>query len=207
MASPVVVTRIQNRRGLQSQFDALYPPGYNGIGGYGSISGFNATNFPDVLLPGELALCTDSRKMFIGNVNAEYVELALSNTSVLALPPIVIQLPPAGSFTTIPALTYHSTPFFTLFYDLTDDLSPDQNVPGTNFSRNGTLQITSVKYVASPPAATLTDSGTEINNASPSVITFMADYDVTHTLIEIKYKHNFPGNLTFSSSSIIWQPF
>jgi len=207
MASPVVVSRIQNRRGLQSQFDALYPPGYNGIGGYGSQPGFDATNYPDVLLPGEMALCTDSRKMFIGNINAEYVELAEANAGALDLPPVVIQLPPVGVFTTIPALTYQATPFFTLLYDLTDDLSPDQNVPGTDFSRNGTLQITAIKYIAAPPAATLTDSGTEINNALPSTISFIAEYDGTNTLIEIKYMHDFPGNLTFSSSSIIWQPF
>jgi hypothetical protein len=37
MASPVVVSRIQNRRGTQAQFNALYPPGYNGIGGFGNI--------------------------------------------------------------------------------------------------------------------------------------------------------------------------
>lgn len=207
MATPVVVSRIQNRRGLQSQFDLLYPPGYNGIGGYGSQPGFNATNYPDVLLPGELALCTDSRRTFVGNVNAEWIELAESNAGALSLPPVVIQLPPVGVFTTIPALTYTATPFFTLLYDLTDDLSPDQNVPGTNFSRNGSLQITAIKYVAAPPAATLTDSGTEINNASPSTINFIAEYDVTQTLIEVKYMHDFPGNLTFSSSSIIWQPF
>lgn len=207
MASPVVVSRIQNRRGLQSQFDLLYPAGYAGIGGYGSLPGFNSTNYPDVLLPGEIALCTDSRRSFIGNINAEYIELAISSLNVLSLLPLVIQLPPIGTFTTIPELTYLVTPFFTLFYDLTDDLSPDQNIAGTNFSRNGSLQITAVKYVASPPAATLTDTGTEINNASPSTISFIAEYDVTQTLIEVKYMHDFPGNLTFSSTSLVWQPF
>jgi hypothetical protein len=205
MASPVVVSRIQNRRGLQSQFDALYPPGYTGIGGYGSIIGFNATNFPNVLMPGELALCTDSRQMFMGNLNAEYIELAVE--SGLALNPLVIQLPPIGVFTAIPALTYVSTPFFTLLYDLTDDLSLDQNIPGTDFSRNGSLQITAVKYIVAPPAATLTDSGTEINNALLSTISFIAEYDFTQTLIEIKYMHDFPGNLTLSSTSLIWLPF
>ena len=75
MASPVVVSRIQNRRGTQVQFDALYPVGYTGIGGYGSLPGFNVTNFPDVLLPGELAFCTDTRRLFIGNINGEYTEV------------------------------------------------------------------------------------------------------------------------------------
>lgn len=75
MSSPVVVTRIQIRRGIQSQFDALYPPGYNGIGGYGSIIGFDATNFPDVLLSGEMCFVTDTRNTYIGNINAEYTQI------------------------------------------------------------------------------------------------------------------------------------
>lgn len=86
MASPVVVTRIQNRRGTQAQFDALYPPGYTGVGGYGSIVGFNATNFPDVLLPGEMAFCTDTRNVFLGNVNAEYVQLSAGDSSNVGVP-------------------------------------------------------------------------------------------------------------------------
>jgi hypothetical protein len=81
MASPVVVSRIQNRRGTQAQFDALYPVGYTGIGGYGSLPGFNATNFPDVLLPGEVAFCTDTRRFFIGNINAEYTEVGVASAA------------------------------------------------------------------------------------------------------------------------------
>src|SRR5271165_5499288 len=38
MAEPVVVSRIQNRRGLQADFNALYPPGYQGTGGFESSS-------------------------------------------------------------------------------------------------------------------------------------------------------------------------
>jgi hypothetical protein len=77
MTAPVVVSRIQNRRGLQTQFDELYPPGYLGVGGYGSIVNFTPENFPNVLLPGEIVLCTDTRKVFIGNVNGEYLQLAI----------------------------------------------------------------------------------------------------------------------------------
>jgi hypothetical protein len=77
MASPVTVTRIQNRRGTQDQFDDLYPPGYDGTGGFGSVVGFNITNYPGVLLSGEIALCTDSRRVFLGNINGEYLELAV----------------------------------------------------------------------------------------------------------------------------------
>lgn len=208
MATPVVVSRIQNRRGTQDQFNDLYPLGYNGIGGYGSLPGFDSTNYPNVLLPGELALVTDARRTFIGNINGEYIELA-DNSGGADLLPIVISLPPAAVFTTIPGLSYMpatASPFISILYDLTDDPAVDWNTPGTDFSRNGTLQITSVKYVAAPPAATLTDIGTEINNASPSTITFIAEYDVTQTFIEIKYMHDFSGNLTFSSSSRLWQP-
>jgi hypothetical protein len=38
MSAPVVVSRIQNRRGTQTQFNALYPPGYSGVGGFGGLS-------------------------------------------------------------------------------------------------------------------------------------------------------------------------
>lgn len=209
MATPVVVSRIQNRRGTQSQFDALYPVGYNGTGGYypgfADVT-FTPANYPDVLLPGEIALITDTRRVFVGNINGEYIELAEGSTGI-NLSPLVITLPSAGVFTAIPALSYEPTPFNSILYDLTDDTNPNWNVPGTDFSRNGTLQVTSVKYVAAPPAATLTDIGTEINNASPSTISFIAEYDFTQTVIEIKYMHDFPGDLTFSSSSIIWLPF
>lgn len=204
MASPVVVSRIQNRRGQQSQFDLLYPPGYTGVGGYGSLPGFTSTNFPDVLLPGEIAFCTDSRRTFIGNTNGEYVELSPAAPpppplGPLTLLPLILQLPPVGVFTTIPALTYTATPFFTLLYDLTDNLSPDWNSVGTNFSRNGTLQLT---IVGTTP--TLTDSGTEIN-LTLNTISFQAVYSAGN--INIQYMHNFAGNLTLSSTSIIWLPF
>lgn len=76
MTTPVVVTRIQNRRGTQDQFDALYPLYYTGTGGFGSIPGFNMSTYPNVLSPGEVALCIDTRKTFLGNINGTYVELA-----------------------------------------------------------------------------------------------------------------------------------
>lgn len=72
---PVTVTRIQNRRGTYSQFLALYPIGYNGVGGFDSVPGYTPTAYPNVLQPGELALCTDNRKMFMGNLNGEYIQV------------------------------------------------------------------------------------------------------------------------------------
>ena len=163
MSTPVVVSRIQNRRGTQSQFNGsyvppgpgpIYPTGYNGIGGFGSVSGpliattstsgtgsvatvsfaaatylenspigssvtitgvtpvgyngiwtvtassgtsvsfasattgvqtvagtitrpYNSINYPSVLLAGELALCTDSGRVFMGNINGEYLEISV----------------------------------------------------------------------------------------------------------------------------------
>ncbi len=169
MATPVTVTRIQNRRGTQAQFETLYPQGYQGTGGFGDpvwstqpvlissvvatgttitvsiisaylmppyntllvpgsaivVSGvtpsiYNDTytissidtvtspgftlincasiltgsadpdtgsfylpfvieNYQGVLLPGEIALCTDSRRMFIGNLNGEYIDVSVSD--------------------------------------------------------------------------------------------------------------------------------
>jgi len=70
MASPVTVSRIQNRRGTQAQFNALYPPGYTGTGPV------NINLYPNILMPGELALCTDTRRVFLGNLSGEYIELA-----------------------------------------------------------------------------------------------------------------------------------
>jgi hypothetical protein len=219
MASPVVVSRIQNRRGLQSQFNAgpgtLYPNGYNGVGGYGSLPGFDSTNYPNVLLPGELALCTDTRRTFLGNINGEFIELSAPVTGDIVLSPTVVVLPPVGTFTVIPELTYTATPFMTFLYDLTDSLSADWNVIGTTFSRNGQLQVTATAYfvgVPNPPfptptPVTLSDTGTEINTVLPNSITFRAQYDISHTNIEIMYMHDFAGSLTFSTSTIKWLPF
>lgn len=213
MATPVVVTRIQNRRGTQDQFNGLngiYPLDYNGRGGYnppgtGPI-GFTPTAYPTVLLPGELAFCTDTRRVFVGNVNGEYTEITIpTRQDDITLIPIVVELPfttpPTGppNWQPIPELQFKLTPFFTILYDLTDNIDPDWNTPGTNFARNGSLQITTTN---STP--TLTDSGTEINSLSSS-INFQVVFNSGN--IEIEYTHNFPVSLTFSTSSISWIPF
>lgn len=212
MATPVVVSRIQNRRGTQIQFDALYPPGYSGIGGV------DLNLYPNVLMSGELALCTDSRRIFLGNVNGEFVELAqsLSSANGIFLQPAVMTLPPAASFTVIPGLTYAKTPFTTIMYDITDTISPNWNLVGSNFSKNGALEITAVaNFVPAPPVppfpavtpVTLTDTGTEINRTVPDTITFSARYNVGATNIEILYRHDFASSLTFSTSSLKWIAF
>lgn len=219
MPTPVVVTRIQNRRGTQTQFNGpsgIYPPGYTGIGGFGSIPGYNIVNYPSVLVPGELALCTDTRRLFMGNINGEYIELGMSAGSDITLVPAVRQLVPSPTF--IPTgIEYPTTPFRKILYDLTDSTNANWDYVGTNFSRNGQLEITAVtNFVPAPPVppfppitpVTLNDTGTEINKVLPNNITFKAQYkDISAILIEIVYKHNFSGPLTFSSSSVRWLPF
>jgi hypothetical protein len=154
-------------------------------------------------MPGELALCTDTRRVFLGNLTGEYVELASAAGGGILLGPLVLQLPPIGIFTPIPQLDYPATPFFTLLYDITDALSPDQNVVGTTFSRNGEMKITAVVDFG-PGSVSLTDTSIDVNTTLFD-ISFTADYNGPD--IEISYKHNFPGNLTFSSSTILWLPF
>ncbi len=234
MSSPVVVSRIQNRRGSQLQFDgyvwnplgpnSVYPNGYTGIGGYGSFPDFNSTNYPNVLLPGELAFCTDSRKVFLGNLSGEYVQIAEVSLAGEFLTPIEWILPPAGSWTlitrTIPgpitiSLEYIATPFFTLLYSVTDNASTDWNSVGNNFSKNGELKITAINSatVLPPdpplPAApythvTLTDTGIEVNTTPTFDIHFKAQYSGSD--IQILYKHDFAGSLRFSTNTIAWLP-
>jgi hypothetical protein len=202
MATPVVVSRIQNRRGTQTQFDNLYPPGYTGTGGV------DINVWPNILLPGELALATDTRRVFLGNLNGEYIELTNSSLTDIALLPLVLVLPPAAVFTAIPQLEIDPTPFFTLFYDITNSLNPDWNTVGATFSRNGEMKITAtVDNILPPDRATLTDTSTEINLEVPDDISFVAQYNLASTKIEILYKHDFAGSLTFSTSSLHWLPF
>jgi len=274
MANPVVVSRIQNRRGTQDQFDNLYPPGFDGTSGYNGIfnqtiitnsntSGdgvtitvlcdgtrypvgtnitiagvtpnayngtyivastsptqitfagtatgaitvtgtlyptYNSTSFPNVLLAGELALCTDSRRVFVGNLNGGYVEMSLAlPTNDLQLLPVVYTLPAnAPSWTSI--ISFPVTPFYSILYDLTNSANPNWDTPGTDFAKNGKLEITALSSLA-----TLSDTGTELNNSLPADISFKAD--LVGPNIEISYRHDFPYDLTFSTGSVHWLPF
>jgi hypothetical protein len=202
MASPVTVSRIQNRRGTQAQFDALYPPGYTGVGPV------DINLYPNILMPGELALCTDTRRIFLGNLTGEYVEIASVLGGGILLAPFVMQLlptvvfPAPPIFTPIPALNYLATPFFTLLYDVTDSLNPDWNTVGTTFSRNGEMKITATVNTG-PGSVSLVDTSSDVNTTLFD-ISFTADYNGPN--IEISYSHDFPGSLTFSSSTILWLP-
>lgn len=227
MAIPVVVSRIQNRRGTQDQFNGpagIYPLGYNGVGGFNPPGtgpvGFTSAAYPNVLLPGELAFCTDSRRVYLGNINGEFVELsAVSGDNTYQ--PSVWVLPPSATYTpvtkTLPGpvtvtLEYYATPYFSIKYDVTDSLAADWNTTGTNYARNGELRITAVGNFApipNPPfpdtvPVSLVDTCSEVNLTAYS-LQFSAQYNFTN--IEILYKHNFPGSLTFSTSTISWVPF
>ena len=215
MTSPVIVSRIQNRRGTQTQFDgltytpggpnSLYPQGYNGLNGYGSFPDFDSVNYPNVLLPGELAFCTDTFKVFIGNVNGAYTEIG-SGSSSGDLTPVVTILPPTQPsgdppiFSHIATLDYQVTPFFNMIYDVTDSILSDWNSTGTSFSKNGELKITAI----SGGPASLVDTAVEINTGG----TFFSLQAVfNYPSIEIWYSHDHSTNLTFSTSSIRWLPF
>jgi hypothetical protein len=202
MTSPVVVSRIQNRRGTQSQFDALYPAGYTGT------DGVDINLWPNVLKPGELAFCIDSRRTFIGNINGEYVELGAASPPAPPsgeMTPVTMvltptQLPAAPPiFSHIASLDYQATPFFNMLYDVTDTLNPDWNTLGTTFSRNGSLMLT-----ATSTLATLSDTSSEIN-ISGSFLSFQAVLSLP--VVQIWYSHDHTSNLTFSTSSIRWLPF
>ena len=107
--TPVVVSRIQNRRGFQTDFNNLYPSGQPGTG-------------PNVLQPGELALCTDTGRVFMGTVvngiNGYYIELTAGGggslpPGALELTPVVVSLPPAATWTSM-LTPFTPTPFFTM---------------------------------------------------------------------------------------------
>ena len=202
--TPVVVSRIQNRRGTQAQFDALYPT-YPGTG-------------PNILQPGEIALCTDTKRMFVGNLNGEYFELGSTGLSdKLVFQPNPVILPPSATWNIISGAMFDpaATPFYNILYSVTDAplsgiLPAPANLVGTFFSKNGELKITAIvdPLIVGFNSVALTDTGTEINSygyplPSPYDINFKADYDVSGN-IQISYMHNFPVALTFSTSSIIW---
>lgn len=192
MATPVVVSRIQNRRGTQDQFDSLYTS-YPGTG-------------PNILQPGEIALCTDTHRIFIGNLNGTYDELGTASSNDIILQPLIKQLAPAASYTIIPELSILPTAFHNYLYSISDATNLDAGTIGATFSRNGELKVTAVvNFTATPPAGpvSVVDQSVSVNTTVYDV-SFIAEYNGTQTGIDIKYKHNFPGNLVLCTSSIQW---
>jgi hypothetical protein len=211
--TPVVVSRIQNRRGTLAQFQALYPPG-SYLGTYPTEQPGTGTN---ILQPGEIALITDAPgRVFIGTADNYYLELSTATSTVsLNLKPLQLVLQPTfpvGAWWPLPPLnTTGPTPFYSILYSITDAVLPGPSDPalantvGTRFSKNGELQITAISLLLG--YVSLTDTGTDINAyASPYDINFRADYDGAGN-IQISYMHDFPVPLTFSTSSITWTSF
>jgi hypothetical protein len=227
--TPVVVSRIQNRRGTQQQFDgypysapgpnSVYPSGYNGVSGYGGYPNYTEINYPNTLMPGELALCTDTHRLFIGNVNGKFDELlvGIQDTDLTLLRPQDIRLPPHSVWTTIPNLTtkpsiditppIQATSFLSFLYSVTDSAIPTRTPSdvGVTFARNGELQITALLSAGTVnPKITLSDISTEIN-ATAYDISFRAVYNIDGT-ISLEYIHNFPTSLTLGFNAITWLP-
>jgi hypothetical protein len=230
--TPVVVSRIQNRRGTQQQFDgypysipgpnSVYPLGYNGVGGYNTpeFPDYIEANYPNVLMPGELALCTDTHRLFIGNVNGKFDEVlvGIQDTDLTRLRPQPFTLVPTGTtWTKITNLTtkpiidptppIQATPFLSFLYSASDSAGPNPTPSsvGIAFARNGELQVTSLSATGSAlPKITLTDVSTEINTTAFD-ISFKADYNIDGT-ISLWYIHNFPVSLTLGFNAITWLP-
>lgn len=196
-SSPVIVSRIQNRRGTQAEFDSLYPPGYKGVGG--------ATG-NKVLQPGEIGLCLDSRRVFIGTLNGEYIEFGQGagtgggGTGTFSFEPLTLSLAPSSSFIAIPALSLSTTPFFNIFYSAADSATTLGAV-GNNYARNGTLTITATKS-----NATLTDNYTSITD-NQYELDFIAELSSNGADIQVKYRHNFPSALTLTTGTMAWAAF
>lgn len=208
MALPVTVSRVQHRRGTQDEFDGLYPPGYIGTG----LTVSERAAWPNILASGEVGLCTDTRRVFIGGINGQYIEFSSAQVvptptptptieSSLTLLPISVILPPKATYTVIPALSYNLTSFFSFLYSLTDTAGTDWNAVGTSFAKNGVLQVTAVS--GSSPTATLNDTGTVINS-TPHDISFIATYNTNTSKIDISYIHDFSTSLLFSTGAVNW---
>lgn len=201
MTSQVVLSRIQNRRGTQVQFNALY-------------TSLNPLANEQQLQPGEIGVCTDTGRMFMGTelnifpIPNSYIEI-LSNSTPLVITgqisftPLIVTLAPVGTFTTISSLainlglyTSGNIGFYEILYNVYE-LPPAMSSPP--FSRSGVLNLsTSTSY------ATLTDTSTDINPTS-SDISFQAVY--SGGSVEIQYQHNFTGDVVLSTSTILWAPF
>lgn len=236
MSSPVVVSRIQNRRGTQLEFNghvyspvgpfSLYPKGYNGDVGYGNFPDFDAIKYPNVLLPGELALCVDTSRMFIGNTDGRYVEIAQEHLGTTMLSPLSWILQPTTSGTNPPnfqpitnltgsVLKLIPSPFINISYSVTDSGSDNWDTVGQTFSRNGNLTITTISESAvlpippinMPPASNvvISDTGASVHVNANYDISFIAQYN--NGEIEILYNHNFPNDLTLNTNTLIWVPF
>lgn len=201
-SSPVIVSRIQNRRGTQAEFSALYPPGYQGVGG--------ATG-NKILQPGEIGLTTDTRRVFIGNLNGEYIEITGGGgggSGGINFTPVVVSLPTTANFTEIPELTSPASSLFTITYSVTNAADSVAGSAGSSYAREGNLNVISILGDnTTAGSATLTDTAQELDPAEVAEISFIAVFEPTDNSVRIKYRHNYPGPLVLTTGTIAWAPF
>lgn len=185
MSTPVVVSRIQNRRGIQSDFNALYPDGFDGSA---SSPYFADVDPQRALQPGELALCYDTNRLFMGSSpRGTYFEIISGGDPV----PLEISLQDnfaLGVWSPISGLEFTATPFLTIYYSI--------QTSDNAFSKNGELIITSVG-----DQITMTDTGSEINSTVHD-INFNAV--MINGVILIQYIHDFTVPLIFKTTTLTW---
>ena len=190
----VVLSRIQNRRGTQAEFNALY--------NIGAPSG-------EQLQPGEIGMCTDTKRVFIGTTTGAYTELnaaghSLVATDALEFIPMQATLVPQTSWTSIGIFAYTvpstatSIGVLNILYSLTEPVT----LATAPYTKNGTLCVTSTTTSAS-----LTDTGSEINlyTGTAPDISFRAIFG--GGTVQIQYKHNFTGSLIIKASTVHWVGF
>jgi len=199
MTAQVVLSRIQNRRGTQAQFDALYAP---------------AAPIEQQLQPGEIGFCTDTNRVFIGRDVGTFTEITTNGAAsvvdaTLEFIPMSVTLPPTATWAPVLSMAFTLDPlsttsgYISVLYSVLETGSTT-----TPFTKSGTLTISS--SISPNPVATistLTDSGTEINvypDPKPD-ISFKAVY--SGGTVQISYIHNFVSPLILRSSSIHWQGF
>ena len=150
-----LITRFTNRRGTQAEFDSLYPPGYTGVGGV------NLKDYPNVLSQGEIGVCLDTARVFLGTLNGEYIELdaGVDDVHQLMLRPLSVILPPSSGFARIPHLDSPYTAMLIIKYSITDNTTETWTDPGLQFTKSGTIRVTTT--TGDLPGAF--DTGTELS--------------------------------------------
>lgn len=198
MAVSQYITRFTNRKGTQAQFDALYPRQYNGVGGV------DLARYPNVLAQGEIGLCTDTCRVFMGTLNGEYIELEAdrATTSQVQLQPFVRYLIPSNTFRPIPGFSFRSVPLMNIEYSVSDSSSSDWTRPGKEYTKNGKLTVSSIDG-----NVTHLDSAVETSPNYNYDIYFKVVTDSSGLACTMFYRHNYKATLTFSSQSTQWAPF
>lgn len=207
----VVLSRIQNRKGTLVEFEDLYAP----------------LSDPSLqLLPGELGLAFDEStgeyRLFIGGLTSgTYTEIAIDGNpttldSTLNISPLVVYLAPSAIWSPVTSLWYtpsisnSNTCLLNILYGVVEQELTPVPMSTTPFTKSGQLSITTTPVRSGDsftPVSILTDTGTEINqypDPQPD-ISFRATY--SGGTVQVEYKHDFPGLVQLSTSTIKWATF